>query len=438
MFAGAASARLALSFGWRVVGLMGKRNYSARRKRAPRAVGRAVAASIELMREQPVFEVPDADRDKGAAPAVNEGERERQWELETLQLFRRRTLLITSASMLSLPFFWLIFSHFAPQSRWTMGASHSLMFGCCLTLNVAARRCTRLLPMRLISLSAYLVYGATASVVMWLASELRVITFSGHQHILLSILFLPFTVPETIICGVAVAGTYAWSLFYALPPELSFTLPGHAFSLFFLAGIIVILNYLQNQARRRAFDVSFDMALSAGKGAALSTLDEVTGGYNRRHLMKMIELELERMQRFERPLGVVMFDLDNFKRVNDTNGHLAGDEVLREVLKSASAALRGIDTIARYGGDEFVIILPDAATDAAEQTAHRVRAQVLASLRHCFPVGSLESLVTLSVGVASFRAHTSPHAEEIIERADAQLYKAKRAGKDRIYVETAN
>ena len=413
---------------------MGKQNVSSaktssRVKAAPRAV---LSSTVEMMRDNAIFEVPDPDNEKSALRPLDASERERQWNLETLQLFRRRTLLITTASMLSLPWFWVIFSTFAPAARWQIGAAHLLMFSNCLMLNWAARRTNRLLPMRLIAAGAYFVYGITASLVVYLAHEMRVTTFSGHQHILLSMLFMPLALPEAILCALAVAGTYAISLALTLPENLRFTLSGHIFSIFFLAGLIVIINELQNKARRRAFDVAFDMAVSASRGATLSNRDEVTGGYNRRHLMNMLELEVARMDRFEQPLGVVMFDLDNFKRVNDTNGHIAGDAVLRQVFAAASESLRGIDTLARYGGDEFVIILPGASAQSAYQTATRVRVHVLESLRQRFDPDSLESQVTLSLGAISVDVGENIDINSIIERADAQLYQAKRAGKNQV------
>ena len=218
----------------------------------------------------------------------------------------------------------------------------------------------------------------------------------------------------------------------ALPVTLVYTWPARVASLFFLSAIIVLMIYLQSLLRRRAFDLSFDMAISAKRGAALSTLDEVTGGYNRRHLMNMLELELARTKRYEQPLGVIMFDLDNFKRVNDSNGHIAGDEVLRCVLKSASQTLRDVDTIARYGGDEFVIILPGADAYSAEQAAQRVRAKVLEALQNRFEIDSLESLVTLSLGAICVESDDYLCVEAAIDAADVQLYNAKRAGKDRV------
>lgn len=390
--------------------------------------------AVEYLRDHAVFEVPDPDRNGGVATAMAPHDREREWEIDTLRLFKHRTVLITAISMAMLPFFWLLFSYFAPDARWKIGLAHLLMFVCCGALNFVARRLHDLRTLRLVAMCAYIIYGMTASAAMLVSHNLNVVVFSGHEHILLSLLFVPFALPEAAFCALLVTGTYALGLWLALSDELAYTLTARIFSLFSLAILIVLMNHLQFLVRRRAFDLSFDLALSASRGAALSNLDAVTGGFNRRHLSNMLELELSRAARFGQSLGVIMFDLDNFKIVNDTNGHLLGDEVLRTVLEATTATLRGIDTVARYGGDEFVIVLPNTDADSARQTAERVSERVLDALQERFESGSLESRVTLSLGAVSFDAPRDLSVEDIIEYADAQLYRAKRAGKDRVCV----
>ena len=393
-------------------------------------------STVELLRDHPVFAVPDPDGQIGAqadAKPMAPHDREREWEIETLRLFKRRTGLVTAVAMSSLPFFWAVYSYFAPDARLAIAMAHLWMFSCCAALHIAARRLSNLRRLRLVSMCAYIVYGLTASVVMAAARNLNVILFSGHEQIIVSLLFVPFALPESAFCALTVVAAYAVGLSVSLPVELDFTLASRIASLFFLSGLIVIMSHLQNLVRRRAFDVSFDMAMSASRGAALSSLDAVTGGFNRRHLFNMLELELARVTRFEQPLGLVMFDLDNFKAVNDANGHLAGDEVLRVVLDAAGQTLRGLDTIARYGGDEFVIVLPGADAQSAYQTAERVRACVLSALQNRFAPDSLESRVTLSLGAISVDAAHPLSVEAAIEAADAQLYKAKRGGKNRVY-----
>ena len=409
--------------------------------KAPERRQRLIHQTIDHLRDHPVFEVPDPQSDGHAATALAPHDREREWELENLRLLKYRTILVTGFSMVSLPFFWLIFCYFAPHAGPRIALTHALMFGCCALLYRAARRVDKLSHLRLITLSAYIVYGLTSSAIMVIARDLNVITFSGHEQILLSLIFLPLTLIEATFCTFMVVSTYAVGISLALPDALAYTLPARVASLVFLGALIVVMIYLQGLLRRRAFDLSFDMALSAKRGAALSTLDEVTGGFNRRHLMNMLELELARSKRFEQPLGVIMFDLDNFKRVNDSNGHIAGDEVLRCVLRSASQTLREVDTIARYGGDEFVIVLPATDAHSAEQTAKRVRVKVLAALQNRFDANSLESQVTLSLGAIAVDSGHWLCVEEVIDAADTQLYKAKRAGKDQVYAsvsQTAN
>ena len=424
-----------------------------RRKRLgmPERRRRLIHQTVDHLRDHPVFEVPDPQGNQdgespnaapNAAPNVAPSaaplaphDREREWELENLRLLKHRVALVTAISMISLPFFWLAFSYFAPTAMLQIGITHLLMFTCCGVLNTAARRVHKLGYLRVIAVSTYIVYGLTASAVMVVGHNLNVIIFSGHEQILLSLIFLPLTLPEATFCTLMVTGTYAIGVALALPDALAYTLQARVASLVFLGALIVPMIYLQGLLRRRAFDLAFDMALSANRGAALSTLDEVTGGYNRRHLMNMLELELARAKRYGQPLGLVMFDLDNFKRVNDSNGHIAGDEVLRCVLHSVNQTLRDVDTIARYGGDEFVIVLPGADESAAEQTANRVRLEVLKSLQMRFEADSLESQVTLSLGAISIAETQTLGVEAAIGAADMRLYQAKRAGKNRVYAD---
>ena len=390
--------------------------------------------AIDFLLDHAAFAVPDPERDGAGTKLWAPHEREREWELDSGRLFKHRTLLVTGAAMLSLPFFWLLFSYFAPAARAQIGLAHGLMFACCALLNLAARRLNNLRRLRIVAACAYIVYGMTASAVMVAAHNPNVIIFSGHEHILISMLFVPLALPEAIVCTLMIVGTYAVALTMALPLELSGTLGARVGALLFLGALIVLMNQMQALVRRRAFDLSFDMALSASRGAALSNLDAVTGGFNRRYLFNMLELELSRAARYGQPLGVVMFDLDNFKAVNDANGHLAGDEVLRTVTDAAMQTLRAIDTLARYGGDEFVLVLPNTGVSDAARAAERVRERVLQALASRFEAGGLESRVTLSLGAIAFEDARDLSVEEIIERADGRLYRAKRDGKNRVSV----
>jgi len=160
----------------------------------------------------------------------------------------------------------------------------------------------------------------------------------------------------------------------------------------------------------------------------LATTDKLTGACNRHKLDEVMHAELARSDRHELDLAVVMFDVDHFKRVNDTFGHDAGDGVLREISTITARQLRASDVLARWGGEEFLVLAPHTDMRQARMLAQRVRQGIG---RHAFPkVGH----VTASFGVAQHIA--GEPADEFVSRADAALYRAKENGRDR--VETAD
>jgi diguanylate cyclase (GGDEF)-like protein len=401
---------------------------------------RWLAPAIELLRDHPVFEVPDPESGEmpERAHILLPSEREREWRRETMRIFRRRTALITVVSVLSLPFFWLIYTIMAPQARGSITLIHGLMLFCCIVINFLVRSSKSLAFTRSLSVITYAVFGLCASAIVAVAKNSGVTTLSGHESIILSLLFLPLGLGEALLGTAIIVLSFGCGQWISLShmDTASYVSGWPRIAALSFTGLwMSVMSQLQTLIRRQAFDTAFDMALSASRSAALSNLDAVTGGFNRRHLENMLELELARSNRFSQPLSIIMFDLDNFKRVNDQNGHIAGDEVLREVLSSTTEALRGIDTIARYGGDEFVVILPNTPLRAAAGAAYRLRALVLTGLRDRFPPGSLESMVTISIGVTCLLPGDVVSVERAIERADNQLYEAKRAGKDRVYAE---
>ena len=162
-----------------------------------------------------------------------------------------------------------------------------------------------------------------------------------------------------------------------------------------------------------------------------SIRDGLTGAFNRRYLDECLEREISRARRRGQPLGVLMLDVDHFKRLNDTYGHEAGDAVLRDVGQALLQSVRTEDVVCRYGGEEFAILLPEI--DAAMLM---VRADaILATLRgmHTRFGGHDVGPVTASVGIATYPEHGLSGAD-LIRRADAALYEAKRAGRDRVHV----
>jgi diguanylate cyclase (GGDEF)-like protein len=155
--------------------------------------------------------------------------------------------------------------------------------------------------------------------------------------------------------------------------------------------------------------------------------DALTGCFNRRSFEMHLDKEIMMAKRTRQPLSLLMLDLDRFKHLNDTAGHDAGDDALRELAICFQDELRGVDSAARFGGDEFALILPQAFTEGAQIVAERVRARVE---RIYIPeFGNL----TASIGVASFPAHASSRSE-LFRAADDALYAAKRAGRNRVCV----
>ncbi len=165
-----------------------------------------------------------------------------------------------------------------------------------------------------------------------------------------------------------------------------------------------------------------------------SIRDALTGLFNRRYLEETLEREIRRAVRSEQVLGVLMLDLDHFKKFNDTFGHEAGDTVLRETAAFLTRSVRSEDIVCRFGGEEFVIILPLADIQATQARAERIRSKLreLTILHQGKTVG----MVTVSVGVAELPQHgTTP--KTLLEAADAALYRAKREGRDRVVVADA-
>ena len=161
----------------------------------------------------------------------------------------------------------------------------------------------------------------------------------------------------------------------------------------------------------------------------MMTTDGLTHAYNKRYLMDVAERELRRTARTLRPLSLLMIDIDDFKSVNDTFGHLAGDEVLIEFSRRLRLALRGDEMLARYGGDEFCIVLPDTALCDALHVGERLRFVVA---EKSFPTERAAVGVTVSIGVACAEANSQMSAAQLFEQADTQLYAAKRAGRNQV------
>src|SRR5918993_474597 len=156
----------------------------------------------------------------------------------------------------------------------------------------------------------------------------------------------------------------------------------------------------------------------------VAAIDSVTGLFNRRHFETRLQGEIQRVHRQQQPLSLLMVDIDDFKRINDTFGHIEGDQTLRTVAELMRGGVRIFDVCARYGGEEFAILMPGASLDTAAQVAERIRRRVHQRFQHD-PVG-----VTISVGVAKLAPGQT--GEELVAAADRRLGLAKRRGKNAV------
>ncbi len=194
-----------------------------------------------------------------------------------------------------------------------------------------------------------------------------------------------------------------------------------------------LLARLRTQVKRKRYNDH--LRASVTQTIEMAVTDGLTGLHNRRYLDSHLQTLFDRAVARRRPLSVMITDIDRFKSVNDAYGHDAGDEVLREFASRLRKNVRGIDLACRYGGEEFVVVMPDTEGEIAEKVAERIRAEVA---REPFPAGTdgkgLD--VTVSVGVSSLRRGLDSVAD-LMKRADIALYEAKRAGRNRVVAKAA-
>ena len=172
----------------------------------------------------------------------------------------------------------------------------------------------------------------------------------------------------------------------------------------------------------------YELEASRQQIRQLAITDDLTESYNRRHFMEVGEVEFLRARRYEAPMAVILIDADHFKRVNDTHGHQCGDMLLREIALACQGTLRGTDVIARFGGEELIVLLPQTDLAGALTMAERIRQRV-ARLAIQWREQRVE--VTVSLGVAALRTDT-PTLDALIHEADVALYDAKRSGRNRV------
>jgi diguanylate cyclase len=265
----------------------------------------------------------------------------------------------------------------------------------------------------------------------WLAPEVGVM-FLCTLFIVFSFSSLRSTAAQTMVIWTAMTIALA-GLFLLTDKPVSMPHASHlerfATMLVFMLtiGRCMFLGIFSSSLKQSLYQSGLKLKEAYKRIEELAELDELTGSYNRRCIMRMLDEEIARAGRNGAPCSIALIDLDWFKRINDAFGHPTGDEVLRTFAITMFANIRGIDRFGRYGGEEFLLVLPDMSTDNAVRTLDRLRA-IIAELD--WSAFSPDMRVTISAGVATLNAEETP--DTFLARADCALYAAKARGRNRI------
>ena len=233
-------------------------------------------------------------------------------------------------------------------------------------------------------------------------------------------------------------GIYKGILFLTVGSILISVLLTYLFSIIFGSHIgiysyslaIAIPMIVASLASYITLSLYFELEESREEIHNLAITDDLTQIFNRRHFFELADRELERSRRSGRSLAIVLFDIDDFKGVNDSHGHLAGDRILQEMCRACQVVVRPYDVFARFGGEEFIFLLPDTDELRAKAFAERLR-QLVAE--HVVSFNGTNVQMTISIGTATYNS-TEDTLDDLISRADSALYKAKEMGKDRLEV----
>ncbi len=179
----------------------------------------------------------------------------------------------------------------------------------------------------------------------------------------------------------------------------------------------------------RGLGLALNNAIAHDRLRRLAALDPLTGVFNRRFGMSRLQEEYSRAIRMSTPLGVMMLDLDHFKSVNDTYGHMVGDRILKLMVTCVRKVLREGDVLIRYGGEEFMAVFPGASLADLRDLGERIRRIIEETT---LAVGDQTVHVTASIGGASYPEHEVERVESLVQSADAALYTAKEGGRNRV------
>ncbi|MES2819928.1 MAG: diguanylate cyclase [Pseudomonadota bacterium] len=244
--------------------------------------------------------------------------------------------------------------------------------------------------------------------------------------------FIPLTIASTTSKRAIIALVALWAYYLGLylltqlllepvqPVSATANVILHSANLSIVFAMLTYLAYLQIRA----------VAVAQHRLKKQATTDSLTGLFNRRYAIEVAAYEITQRSRSQAPLSVMVADLDHFKAINDAQGHEGGDRVLKAVAEVLRRCVRSQDTVARWGGEEFLVILPGSPLPQAREVAERIRAEVQAL---ALQLGSTPVAVSLTLGVSLYRE--GERLEECIDRADRALYRGKKAGRNRVEIE---
>jgi diguanylate cyclase (GGDEF)-like protein len=280
------------------------------------------------------------------------------------------------------------------------------------------------------------IYQVAAHILVLVAFAMAV---PNVGYAFLNVLFLVFgvgalgmTSRQAVVAWTLTAlGAGSIFMFSAVPIGMPMATPAERFAAtlcFVLTiGQCAFVGLHGNALRRMLYERGLQLKEAYKRIEELAELDELTGSFNRRCIMRMLDDEIARAHRSKTPFSVALIDLDWFKRINDAYGHPTGDEVLRTFAITVFANIRSIDRFGRYGGEEFLLILPDTPHDVAARMLDRQR-EIIAELD--WSAFSPGMRVTISAGLATLAPNEAPDA--FLARADSALYAAKARGRNRI------
>lgn len=332
---------------------------------------------------------------------------------ETVKYFRRHLLMISFIFLLFIvPDYFLI----QDSAKLTIIFLIRMLF---LLLSILYFIRIQYMPRYLYVFST--IYELIGTVLFW-----GLLLFYEHpdvvihqQGLIVIILAIFFIVPNRFYIKVLISLLITAGFFYISLLRDLFSISSYSWGLLVFSILIVIFCSLTTQRLNRLQRIQFQ---ATQKLHNISTIDSLTNTYNRMKYDEELEKEISRAQRYQLPLSGIMFDIDNFKVINDKQGHLEGDKVLRKVSLLVSAIIRESDSLFRWGGEEFIILLPNTSYDHAMQLAYRIH--------DCIRNRDFKSIerLTCSFGVAYLKKDDT--AVSFTNRLDELQYQAKRKGKD--------